>query len=153
LSRRSARDTAFRLFYEYSINGDFNPATMDVMRDCFDKGMNENAWEYVTGIIDRYNSNSEAVDGLIQKHSKGWNIGHMSKVDLAILRLGVCEIKYFEDIHENITINECVELAKKYSTDKSSRFINGVLAGILGDAHPNKPHDFLETPYQDSDEK
>jgi N utilization substance protein B len=132
LSRRSARDTAFRLFYEYSINGEFNPATMDVMRDCFDKGMNENAWEYVTGIIGRFKDNSEAIDELIQKNSKGWNIGHMSKVDLAILRLGVCEIKYLDDIHPNITINECVELAKKYSTDKSSKFINGVLAGIVG---------------------
>lgn len=132
MSRRSARDTAFRLFYEYSINGDFNPATMDVMRDCFDKGMNENAWSYVSGIIEKYRDNSEAVDALIQKNSKGWNIGHMSKVDLAILRLGVSEIKYYDDIHENITINECVELARKYSTDKSSKFINGVLAGVLG---------------------
>jgi N utilization substance protein B len=55
----------------------------------------------------------------------------MSKVDLAILRLGVCEIKYSEDIHQNITINECVELTKKYSTEKSSKFINGVLAGVI----------------------
>lgn len=132
MSRRSARDTAFRLFYEYSINGEFNPATMDVMRDCFDKGMNENAWDYVTGVIDKFKSNSEAIDELIKKHSKGWSIVHMSKVDLAILRLGVCEIKYADDIHTNITINECVELAKKYSTDKSSKFINGVLAGVIG---------------------
>lgn len=132
MSRRSARDTAFRLFYEYSINGEFNPATMDVMRDCFDKGMNENAWDYVTGIIDKYKSNSSEIDELIKKYSKGWSIVHMSKVDLAILRLGICEIKYAEDIHANITINECVELAKKYSTEKSSKFINGVLAGVIG---------------------
>lgn len=138
MSRRSARDTAFRLFYEYSINGDFNPATMDVMRDCFDKGMNVNAWSYVSGVIGKYKENSEAIDALIQGNSKGWNIGHMSKVDLSILRLGVCEIEYFEDIHENITINECVELAKKYSTDKSSKFINGVLAGILSGKEQNE---------------
>lgn len=131
MSRRSARDTAFRLLYEYSINGGFNPATADVMRDCFDKGMNENAWNYVNDIIEIYEANSADIDSLIQKNSKGWNIGHMSKVDLAILRLGVCEIKYIEDIHSNITINECVELAKKYSTEKSSKFINGVLAGVL----------------------
>lgn len=131
MSRRSARDTAFRLFYEYSINGEFNPATMDVMRDCFDKGMNENAWDYVSGAIEKFKANREAIDSLIQKNSKGWNIGHMSKVDLSILRLGVCEIEYFEDIHPSITINECVELAKKYSTDKSSKFVNGVLAGVL----------------------
>lgn len=131
MSRRSARDTVFRLLYEYSINGGFNPATADVMRDCFDKGMNENAWDYVNNIIGVYEKNSAEIDSLIQKNSKGWNISHMSKVDLAILRLGVCEIKYVEDIHSNITINECVELAKKYSTEKSSKFINGVLAGVL----------------------
>ena len=50
MSRRSARDTAFRLFFEYSTVGEFNPATKDVMRDCFDKGMNENAWSYVSDI-------------------------------------------------------------------------------------------------------
>jgi transcription antitermination protein NusB len=132
LSRRSARDTAFRLFYEYSMNGDFNPATMDVMRDCFDTGMNENAWEYVSGIIDRYTAHSGEIDDIIQKNSIGWNISHMPKVDLAILRLGVCEIKYMDEIHYNITINECVELAKKYSSDKSARFINGVLAAVIG---------------------
>jgi N utilization substance protein B len=105
---------------------------MDVMRDCFDKGMNENAWDYVTGIIDKYKSNNSEIDELIKKHSKGWSIVHMSKVDLALLRLGICEIKYAEDIPANITINECVELAKKYSTEKSSKFINGVLAGVIG---------------------
>ena len=131
MSRRSARDTAFRLFYEYSVNGEFNPATMDVMRDCFDKGMNDNAWNFVSRTIERYKSNSVIIDDLIQKNSKGWNISHMSLVDLSILRLGVCEIEYFDDIAKEITINECVELAKKYSSDKSSGFINGVLAGIV----------------------
>ncbi|MGI5849719.1 MAG: transcription antitermination factor NusB [Christensenellales bacterium] len=131
MSRRSARDTAFRLFYEYSINGEFNPATMDVMRDCFNKGMNENAWQYVTRIVEKYKNNSQRIDDLIQNNAKAWNISRMSKVDLAILRLGVCEIEYYEDIHTRITINECIELAKKYSSDKSSRFINGVLAGVV----------------------
>ena len=131
MSRRSARDTAFRLFYEYSICGAFNPATIDVMRDCFEKGMNDNAWQYVTGIVDKYQTHSQRIDGLIQNNAKGWNISHMSKVDLSILRLGVCEIEYCEDIQTRITINECVELAKKYSSDKASGFINGVLGGIV----------------------
>lgn len=138
MSRRSGRDTAFRLLYEYSINGGFNPATADVMRDCFDKGMNENAWDYVNKIIDIYEVNSSEIDEIVQKNSKGWSIGHMSKVDLAILRLGICEIKYIEDIHPNITINECVELAKKYSTEKSAKFINGVLAGVLNTESADK---------------
>ena len=132
MSRRSARDTAFRLFYEYAINGEFNPATMDVMRDCFDKGMNENAWQYVGDMIDKFKSHIDEIDAAIQKNANKWNIGHMAKVELSILRIGVCEIMYNDDIHNSITINECVEMAKRYTTIKSSRFINGVLAGVVG---------------------
>ena len=132
MSRRSARDTAFRLFYEYSINGAFNPATMDVMRDCFDKGMNDNAWAYVHRIMDVFEQNAEQVDTLIQEHSKKWSIGHMAKVELSILRLGVCELRFMDgEIPPSITINECVEIAKRYASDKSAKFVNGVLAAVL----------------------
>jgi len=134
LSRRSARDTAFRLFYEYSINGAFNPATMDVMRDCFDKGMNDSAWEYVRRLIAIYEENAQQVDTAVQEHSAKWNIGHMAKVELSILRLGVCELRFMEgEIPPNITINECVELAKRYASDKSAKFVNGVLGAVLSE--------------------
>ena len=132
MSRRSARDTAFRLFYEHSINGAFNPATMDVMRDCFDKGMNDNAWTYVRRMMALFEEHAEQVDALIQEHSNKWSIGHMAKVELSILRLGVCEMRFMDDeIPPSITINECVELAKRYSSEKSAKFVNGVLAAVL----------------------
>ena len=131
MSRRSARDTAFRLFYEYSINGEFNPATMDVMRDCFDKGMNENAWDYVHEIIAIYKNYKEKIDNLIEINSNKWKISHMAKVELSILRIAICELEYKDDIHHSITINECVDLTKKYATIKSSKFINGVLAAVV----------------------
>jgi len=131
MSRRAARDTALRLFYEYAVTGEFNPATTDVMRDCFDKGMNDNAWTYVGRLIELYKTHAEEVDAVIQTNSKNWKISHMAKVELSILRIGVCELNYCDDIHESITINECVELGKKYASDKSGRFINGVLAAVL----------------------
>ena len=134
MSRRSARDTAFRLFYEYSVNGAFNPATMDVMRDCFDKGMNESAWDFVNHLIDVYGQHAQQVDALIQDNSKKWSITHMARVELSILRLGVCELRFMDDeIPPSITINECVELAKRYASDKSAKFVNGVLAAVLND--------------------
>jgi N utilization substance protein B len=130
LSRRSARDTAFRLFFEYSTVGEFNPATKDIMRDCFDKGMNDNAWSYVSDILEKYQANIEQVDAIVEKNSTGWKISHMAKVELSILRLGATELMYMSEIHESITMNECVELAKKYASTKSSRFVNGVLGAI-----------------------
>ena len=133
MSRRSARDTAFRLYYEYAVTGEFNPATMNVMRDCFDKGMNDKAWDYVLRLIELYQNNSEVIDAAISANSKKWSITHMAKVELSILRLGICEIFYCDDIHESITINECVELAKRYASDKSSSFVNGILAAVVSD--------------------
>jgi N utilization substance protein B len=56
----------------------------------------------------------------------------MAKVELSILRLGVCELRFMDgEIPPSITINECVELAKRYSSDKSAKFVNGVLAAVL----------------------
>lgn len=133
MSRRSARDTAFRLYYEYAVTGEFNPATMDVMRDCFDKGMNDKAWDYVLRLIELYQNNSGQIDAAISANSKKWSITHMARVELSILRLGICEIFYCDDIHESITINECVELAKRYASDKSSSFVNGILAAVVSD--------------------
>ena len=130
MSRRSARDTAFRLIFEYSTVGEFNPETRDVMRDCFDKGMNEAAWGYVSDLIDKYVSSSEEIDEMIAKHSKGWKLSHMARVELSILRLGVTELMYCDDIANSITINECVEMTKKYSSTKSSKFVNGVLGAV-----------------------
>ncbi len=130
MSRRSARDTAFRLLFEYSTVGEFNPATKDIMRDCFDKGMNELAWSYVADILEKYQAHIEEVDAIIEKNSTGWKINHMARVELSILRLGASELMYSDDIHESITMNECVELAKKYASTKSSRFVNGVLGAI-----------------------
>ena len=62
--------------------------------------------------------------------AKGWKTSRMGKVDLTIIRLAVYELKYEEDIPTGVAINEAVELAKKYGTDTSSSFVNGVLAKL-----------------------
>ena len=70
------------------------------------------------------------IDELLEKYSKGWKLSRMNKVDLTILRLGVYEMKYDEDIPERVAINEAVELAKKFGGDKSPAFVNAVLAKL-----------------------
>ena len=70
------------------------------------------------------------IDELLEKYSKGWKLSRMNKVDLTILRLGVYEMKYDEDIPERVAINEAVELAKKFGGDESPAFVNAVLAKL-----------------------
>lgn len=72
----------------------------------------------------------DELDELINKYSVGWKTSRMNKVDLAILRLAVYEIRYDEEIPKAIAINEAVNLAKKFSSDKSPAFINGILGKI-----------------------
>ena len=76
-------------------------------------------------------SKLEEIDEKINEVSKGWKIERMGKVDLSILRLGSFEILYDEDIPVNVAINEAVELAKKYGTDESYSFINGILGKLV----------------------
>lgn len=70
----------------------------------------------------------EEIDKEINERTTGWKTGRMGKADLTILRLAVYEIRYEEDIPFKVSVNEAVELAKKYGTDESAAFINGVLA-------------------------
>lgn len=74
--------------------------------------------------------NLQSIDQDIEKYLRSWTTSRIPKLDLAILRAAVFEIKYSEDIPTGVAINEAVEIAKKYSTDDSYRFINGVLGAI-----------------------
>ena len=68
-----------------------------------------------------------ALDTEIEKHSEHWKLYRMTKIDRNILRLGAEELKSFEDIPPRVTLDECVELAKRFGTDDSSAFVNGIL--------------------------
>lgn len=73
---------------------------------------------------------AEEIDDMINAVARGWKTARMGKVDLTLLRLAVYEIKFEDDIPTGVAINEAVELAKKYGTDGSFSFVNGILAKI-----------------------
>ena len=73
----------------------------------------------------------EEIDGVIDETLVGWDIHRLAKVDLALLRVAVYEFLFCEEIPAKVSINEAVELAKRFSTDDSSRFINGILGSVI----------------------
>ncbi|MDX1636709.1 MAG: transcription antitermination factor NusB [Balneolaceae bacterium] len=75
--------------------------------------------------------NREEIDTIIQKHIKNWDMGRLNLVDKQILRLALCEFLFFEQIPTKVTINEAIEIAKKFSTAKSGNFVNGILDAAL----------------------
>lgn len=128
MSRRSSREAVMKLLYEIS----YKPEEIDcILENYIDENKPEaDDHEYIVSSVRGTAGSLKEIDSFIEKYSKGWKINRIAKVDLAILRLAVYEYKYML-MPEGVIINEAVELAKKYSTDKSGAFINGILASIV----------------------
>ena len=91
---------------------------------------NERDCEYIINKFKNITEKLGEIDAAISEVSKGWKVSRMAKVDLALIRLAVYEMRYEEDIPVKVAINEAVELAKQYGTDDSPSFVNGVLAKL-----------------------
>lgn len=88
-------------------------------------------YEYIKRVIFGVIADRDEIDGAIQKNSVGWKLSRMSKIDIAILEVAIYEILKEENIPHKVSINEAVELAKKYSENKSKAFINGILGSVI----------------------
>ena len=89
--------------------------------------------EYISGKVKGIIEHLKDLDQVLQKNSRNWEIERLGKEELAILRQAAYEIIYDDDIPDVVAINEAVEIAKTYSGEKASGFINGVLSGIVAD--------------------
>lgn len=87
--------------------------------------------DYAVKIAETFQEHSETVDEQIQKFAKGWDIERLVKMDKDILRIAIVELLFIKDAPMKVIVDEALELAKKYSTDESSSFINGILAKII----------------------
>ena len=131
MSRKIARETAFKLVYEYSMTGKKNDITFNSLT----KSENLTAIdiEYVAGVYNGVVENFHALTEIIERNTEGYRLERIYKTDFAIMALTVYEIKFCKGISNAVSVNEAVELAKAYSTDKSYSFINGVLAKIVNE--------------------
>ena len=87
--------------------------------------------EFASKILAYYSEHVEDINKIISSNLKGYTIERVYKIDLAILIIAIIELEYIKENPKQVIINEAVELAKKYSTDKSPKFINGFLAGLV----------------------
>ena len=130
-ARSKARKRAVDLLYEGDLRS-VDPAL--VLRErlaAADPPVNE----YTVDVVEGIGSQRERIDEILSQYSEGWTLERMPPLDRAILRLGVYELLWREDVPSAVVIDEAVELAKTLSTDESPRFVNGVLARVLRDAH------------------
>ena len=122
MKRKSARELAFKTIYSRF----FIKEESDILEDANNEGL-----EFTSKILKTFATNYNEINEIISSNLKGYTINRLNKIDLAIITLAVIELKFINETPKEIVINEAVELAKKYSTEKSPRFVNGVLADIV----------------------
>jgi N utilization substance protein B len=123
--RSDARERALYLLYEAHSKGIAPAATIDIQV----LEPDELTQELVRGV----DANLPQLDELIAAKAKGWTLTRMPVLDLSVMRLAVFELVERPHVPTAVVLNEAVELAKRYSTDDSGRFVNGVLAAIAAD--------------------
>lgn len=128
MGRRAAREVAMKLLYQLEIQKDDREVQINTALE--ENAVPKTEKQYVLDVVHGVFNNISTIDSIIEKHSKGWKIGRISKVDLSILRLGIYEIGYRDDIPYNVSVNEAVELAKKYSNEDAGSFVNGILSKV-----------------------
>lgn len=127
-SRRKGRELALQALYQREIAGELSSAELEAFLRHFDGGEQANAFalELVRGVL----QHGAEIDRLIAQCCEHWRLERLSKVDRNILRLATYELLERPDVPVSVVINEAVEIARRYGTEDSSPFVNGVLDAI-----------------------
>ena len=129
MSRRLAREDCFKLMFEYEFLKERNELSLFAYLE--DENLTEEEKEFVKKEYDGLIEKNQEIEDIITKYLKDYTLQRVFKVDLAILKVAIYEMMFSqENLPCGVIINEAVELAKKYSTDKSYSFVNGLLASV-----------------------
>ena len=126
MTRREAREQAFLLIFEQSFNGRPVAEIVEDARAARDFCDDDFTGRLAEGVAEK----SGELDELIERHSIGWRKNRISRISMALLRMACYEMLYFDDVPVSVSINEAVELSKKYAGEDDAAFINGILGGI-----------------------
>lgn len=137
MSRKSAREAAMKLVYQMFINDAESNEVLESFYENQEENLDDEDKNYINDCVFGVKNEIVDIDGYVEKYSKDWKINRIAKVDLAIMRLAIYEMLKREDIPNVVAVNEAIELAKKYSGDKASSFVNGILGNIIKEVGKN----------------
>jgi len=127
--RRLARENCLQSLYETDV-AHFDADSIIESFSRLESSKDSTLFEFYKELFSSTVNNMEEIDGVIESVSKNWEIERMPAVDRAILRMAVCEMMILASAPVAVVIDEAIELAKKFSTDKSGKFVNGVLDNV-----------------------
>ena len=138
MSRQLARETAFKMIFQMDVGKNALEVAERTMEEALDEGLikkRDTAYilELVAGVADK----KDELDAFIEEHAKGWTLDRINVIEKNLIRLALYEIRHMENIPYEVSVNEAIELAKRYGEDDAYSFVNG----ILDKARPPKTAD------------
>lgn len=131
MSRKSSREKAMELSFGVELSKDSPEEAIETFVDNYEGDIENLDLGYIKEVLYGVDSKKEELDSIIKSNLQNWKIERIAKINLTILRLAVLEMKYIEDVPAKVALNEALELAKKYSDEKSVSFVNAVLDKVL----------------------
>lgn len=127
-TRRKGRELALQALYQMEVTGDTSPRALELFLDHFEG--NPKARDFARRLISGVVAHRPEIDRLIERCAENWKLNRMAKVDLTILRVATYELLFCPDIPVSVSMDEAIEIGKRFGTDDSAVFINGVLDQI-----------------------
>jgi len=134
MNRKKSREKAMELLFSITLSKDSVEEAMEVFVDNYEGNIKELDLDYIKALLEGVEANKNEIDSIIERNLQNWKLDRISKINLTILRVGVYEIVFDENIPKKVALNEAIELGKIYSDEKSGSFINGVLDKVLKEA-------------------
>jgi N utilization substance protein B len=133
-TRRDAREQVMKALYAYEqADGDSDQIVPALIEDPL--GDDPSTQDFAKRLFRATLDAMEEADEIIEKHAKNWEIHRIAIIDRSLLRMGTTELLEFAEIPPKVSVDEVIEIAKKYSTPRSGTFVNGVIDAILLDLH------------------
>ncbi len=128
--RSQVREEIFKILFRYPFTGE--EEMEEQIAFCIEEleGKSEDNLSYIRKKAHAIMEHRDTIDGKLQENCEGWNLNRIGKAELAIMRVAVYELLYEEEIPENVSINEAVELTKKYCDEDARGFVNAVLGKV-----------------------
>lgn len=131
MSRRLARETALQVLFQLDMAKEKLDTATVVRKWAEEFAVPETSIPFAQALVEGTLSHMEEIDEKLGQYSEGWALTRMANVDRNLLRLACYEILYREDIPGRVTINEALEIAKRYASEESGKFINGILDRVV----------------------
>lgn len=136
MGRRATRESAFKLLYQMEFQHGDEEAQIAAFLDEY--AVDPKEMEYFLSVVHGVASRREELDALFSRHLKGWTAARLPRVDLTILRVATFEMTHRKDVPFSVSVNEAVELARKYGADESRGYINAVLGKLAPAGTPGE---------------